>query len=309
MPITVRPMKQAGTLKAGRVRVGCHSWICREWRGTVYRVGASEGDWLREYAGAFDAVEANSPFYALPRPPVIERWAASVPPGFHFVPKFPRIVTHGARLAGAGAERPTAEFLERMSLLEGRLGPLCVQLPPDFGPGEIAALAAFLSALPDRFAYAVEVRHPGFFDEGPNERELHVVLQDHGADRAVFDTTALLAVRRPDAVTAHAQARKPRVPRRAVAVGRRPVVRWVGVTDVGSNRPALASWAATVATWAREGREVEVLVHHPAETGAAACARVFAEELHRVAPDVAGPPRAWAGEAAVVQQDLQGWGA
>lgn len=86
------------------------------------------GSGLERYAAIFNGVEINSTFYRHHQKKTFERWAGAVPAHFRFAVKIPREITHGARLRNIG---PLFDvFVEEVSVLEDKLGPLLCQLPP-----------------------------------------------------------------------------------------------------------------------------------------------------------------------------------
>lgn len=274
----------------GRILCGCPVWAHEGWRGAFFTPSARREDFLPQYASVFGTAEGNSTFYGLPSEATVRRWAAEAPPGLRLCFKYPRTVSHDRALAGA--EALAEEFHARLEPLAGRLGPHLLQLHASFGPERIRVLDTFLGRFAPR-GVAVEVRHPAFFDGGAQEAALDALLQAHGADRCVFDTGGLFASAADDPLTLDAKRRKPRVPWRASVTARRPCVRFVGDPDPERNRPALRKWASIAASWAREGREAHVFLHHPDDGRAPALARVFQQEAHDVAPDIAGPPPRW----------------
>ena len=90
-------------------------------------------------------------------------WYERTPPGFTFTVKLPRDITHDARLVRA--ERILEDFLDRAALLGEKLGPLLIQLPPNFTPRERDAADQFLRSLPQGFQFAIELRDVGWFDD------------------------------------------------------------------------------------------------------------------------------------------------
>src|SRR5215216_1630227 len=66
-------------------------------------------------------------------------------------------ITHEKNLVGC--EAPAETFVRTMELVDDRLGPLLLQLPPSFTVEGMGVLEDFLDALPQGFRYAVEVRH------------------------------------------------------------------------------------------------------------------------------------------------------
>jgi uncharacterized protein YecE (DUF72 family) len=139
-----------------RIRLGTQGWNYDAWTGPFYPSGTRSADYLGAYARAFDTVEVDSTFYAIPPARTVRGWASRVPPGFTFALKLPQQITHEQRLRAC--EDLVALFADRVRELEGALGPVLVQFGPDFGPGELPALAAFLPLLPRDIRFAVEFR-------------------------------------------------------------------------------------------------------------------------------------------------------
>lgn len=248
-------------MKPPLYHLGCPVWSNPDWSGRLYSAGARRRDWLRQYASVFTAVEGNATFYGLPRPQVVARWREETGPDFRFCFKFPRRISHELRLRHAGTE--TREFIQRLMPLEDRLGPLFLQLDREFGPQALPALADYLDALPAALPYAVEVRHPEFFAKGEAERLLNRMLYDRGIDRVCLDSRALFAARPDDGATREAQARKPRLPVHPLALGQRPLVRYIGHPGLDDNQRCLEQWADKLDQWLREGRRPVFFVHTP----------------------------------------------
>ncbi|RJF73324.1 DUF72 domain-containing protein [Deinococcus cavernae] len=107
-----------------QVFIGCAGWSVASGR-PEFGEGASV---LERYATRFTAVEINSSFYRPHRPATYAKWAASVPDGFRFSVKVPKAITHTAKLRDV--QTPLEQFVEQVSHLGEKLGPLLVQLPP-----------------------------------------------------------------------------------------------------------------------------------------------------------------------------------
>ena len=68
---------------AAPIRVGVCSWADETLTKVWYPKGVKSGEErLRYYAERFDVVEANSTYYRLPEPQMVENWAERTPPGF-----------------------------------------------------------------------------------------------------------------------------------------------------------------------------------------------------------------------------------
>lgn len=142
------------------IRVGTSGYVYRHWRGGVfYPAGLRARDELAWYAGRFRTVELNNPFYRLPTTETFARWRDATPDDFDFAVKVSRYISHVRRLHGAAD--PLDLFLERSEVLGPKLGPLLVQLPPQFQL-DLARLEAFLAILPERHRWVIEVRHPSW---------------------------------------------------------------------------------------------------------------------------------------------------
>jgi len=143
--------------------LGTASWSAKSWVGHFYPAKARPGDFLTYYAQRFRTVEVDSTWYRLPRRRTVAGWRERTPEGFLFAAKAPRIITHEKRLLDCDAD--LREFLDTMSLLGEKLGPLVFQFPY-FRKAEIAnaeafleRLRPFLARLPAGFRYVVEVRN------------------------------------------------------------------------------------------------------------------------------------------------------
>lgn len=163
-----------------RVLLGTQGWNYAAWLGPFYPTGTRPADFLSTYGRAFGTVEVDSTFYAVPPERAVLGWAERAPPGFRFALKLPQTITHEHRLRGG--DDVLAQFFERARLLGPKLGPVLVQLGPDFGPDELPALVRFLPKLPGDVQVAVEFRQRGWLTEGVLN-----LLADHGVAPALSD--------------------------------------------------------------------------------------------------------------------------
>ena len=272
-----------------RYHLGCPVWGRRDWIGELFRPGTRPGDHLAEYARVFNAVEGNTTFYAVPPADVVARWRDETPGTFRFCFKLPRTITHDKLLRGA--RREAEAFVQRISPLEARIGPIMVQLPAAFGPRDLPVLEDFLVALPGGPTYAVEVRHPDLH-EGVAADELDAVLVALGVDRVVLDTTGLFrAAPDVDEATAEAQRKKPRLPLRATVTAKHPVVRYVGENTPDRNEDLLEGWAQRVDAWIEGGLSPYVFAHSPDDHWAPRVGAIFHRLLALRREDVGELPR------------------
>ena len=168
-----------------RVWIGTSGYNYPEWRGTFYPEKMKPAEMLPFYAAEFDSVEINYTFYRMPNAKTIDGWAAATPPEFRFVLKAPKRITHEKRLKDFGDT--LAVFVRLASGLEGRLGPLLFQLPPNLKK-DLPRLEAFLDALPDTAKAAFEFRHESWFDE-----DVFTALRARGAALCIADSEKISA--------------------------------------------------------------------------------------------------------------------
>jgi len=185
------------------LHVGTSGYSYKEWKGTFYPEDLPDKQMLRFYGERFRAVEINNTFYRMPKPSVLEAWAAEVPADFKFVLKASQQITHKQRLKDANDS--VSYLLEVSQTLKERLGPLLFQLPP-FLSKDVPRLREFLALLPSDRRAAFEFRHQSWFDP-----EVFGLLRDHQALLCIaeaendleipFESTAdwgYLRLRRPD---------------------------------------------------------------------------------------------------------------
>ncbi len=142
--------------------LGTQGWEYGAWVGPFYPQGTRPRGMLGIYGRAFSTVEVESSAYGLPSDPAVQSWCRDTPPGFKFALRVPQAITHERRLTDT--DTLVRRFLDRVSPLEDRLGPILIQLSPAFRPtgGNQTVLEKFLRALPRGFRWAVEFRHPGW---------------------------------------------------------------------------------------------------------------------------------------------------
>jgi uncharacterized protein YecE (DUF72 family) len=253
--------------------LGCPIWSNPDWIGEFFTASARSSDFLRQYSSVFNTVEGNNTFYGLPAQNTVARWREEAAENFRFCFKFPRTISHERRLRNADA--PTREFLGRLMPLTDSLGPLFLQLPPEFGPEDLGILKTYLDRLSAEFHYAVEVRHQDFFADRGAEEALNALLREHDVDRVLLDSRSLFSASPDDPETREAQRKKPRLPVRMVAIGKYPLIRFIGQPAVKANQPFLTAWVERVTEWIGEGRVPYIFTHTPNNRYAPQLARFF----------------------------------
>ena len=145
-----------------RVLAGTSGFSYKEWKGSFYPEDLPAERMLAYYSERLPAVEINNTFYRMPKPALLESWAAEVAPEFRFVLKASQRITHFKRLKDTGSE--VEYFFGVASTLGERLGPVLVQLPPNLKK-DLPRLEAFLATLPAGARPAFEFRHASWFEE------------------------------------------------------------------------------------------------------------------------------------------------
>ena len=265
---------------------------------------AKRRTWLGEYSQVFNTVEGNNTFYGMPTVESAQRWADETQDGFRFALKFPRVITHEARLRLAHEE--TKLFLRALEVLQeaNRLGPSFLQLPPQFSAREFPALESYLRQLSRSFPFAVEVRHLDFFRYSSHDDRLNELLFELGMDRVIFDSRALFHADPTDDYEAESQRRKPNLPVRPVVVGERPMLRFVGRNNVDEVEAWIEEWVPVVAEWIDRGKTPYVFTHSPNDLFAPEFAKRFHVALQAVCPLVQPLPETWPGHKHKRQREL-----
>ena len=267
--------------------LGCAVWAYKGWVGDFYPANSRQADFLRLYSQRLTTVEVNATFYAVPNKETVRRWAAETPPGFTFCPKLPRDLTHKGILQPSipGA----LQFLELMQEFGDRLGPIFIQLPPQYGPTLLDDLATFLRAWPgETVRLAVEVRHPDWFRE-PHAHALISLLEQYHIGRVLLDTRPIY--QGPDDPQIGNERRKPKLPLQPSVTAPFSLVRFISHPRRELNQFFLAEWAARVDTWLRQGTQIYFFVHCPVEAQSPGTARSFQQLLEQ--HDTPVPPLPW----------------
>ena len=162
------------------IRLGTQGFSYKDWIGPFYPPGTRPDRYLPLYAEVFDAVELDTTFYGAPIASRVDGWRDATPDNFLFTAKLPRSITHDRRLIDA--EEELEAFVDVMRRLDHKLGPLLIQLPPDFTVDERPALEEFLALLPQDLRFAGEFRHRSWLTESTEE-----LLRDHAVAWTMID--------------------------------------------------------------------------------------------------------------------------
>lgn len=167
------------------IYIGLSGYSYKPWqgKGRFYPEKLKSAEFLRYYACRFNTVELDGMWYRLPTEQTVQGWLEQTPSSFIFSPKAHRQITHMHRL------RPDAllfvkTMLDRLAPLirQKRLGPILLQLPPNFTRDD-DRLNKFLEQASRTVRWAIEFRH-----ESWHAPEVEELLRHHGVSWVAADT-------------------------------------------------------------------------------------------------------------------------
>lgn len=217
--------------RANLIHIGTSGWEYPHWKGPFYPDGIRSDGHLAFYADSFHTVEVNNSFYNLPSEKTLAAWRDTVPDGFTFAVKASRYITHMKKLKEP--QKAVSRFLDRVSVLGEKLGPILFQLPPKWRANP-QRLKEFCGSLPADFRYTFEFRDPSWFND-----EIYEILTEAGAAFCIFHLSGLLSPKKVTADFTYVRLHGP------------------GPAYQGSYSPGtLSGWAGTFSAWARKHTEV-----------------------------------------------------
>src|SRR5260370_23753756 len=107
------------------VWIGTSGYCYPDWVGPFYPAGTRPTRMLDYYCRSFPLVELNFTFYRPPTPTMLDHIAAQTPPGFQFLVKMPRTLSHEQDPKDLPGFRMAVEALRQRNKLSG----LLCQLP------------------------------------------------------------------------------------------------------------------------------------------------------------------------------------
>ena len=267
--------------------LGCAIWAYKGWIGDFYPKGSPASQLLKLYGDRFPTVECNATFYSIPSPATVAKWAETVPDGFKFCPKFPKLITHQGPLK---PQRQAAlAFIDLMQGLGDRLGPIFVQLPPSYAPNQLNDLAHFLRELPSQSVkIAVEVRHPDWFKPAQHQN-LTLLLRSLQMGQVLLDSRPMYEVQGDP--QRHSQRRKPKVPLIPQLTASFTLIRFISHPVLAENERFMETWIAPIQQWTQEARDIYFFMHCPIEEHSPAHAKYFYDKLSQSQVEL--PPLPW----------------
>lgn len=264
--------------------LGLPAWAFPGWTGEYFpRPGPGESS-LELYSRVFNTVEGNTTFYRVPDPQTVARWADAVAgTDFRFSFKIPQTVTHRREPDWDELDA----FMKVMEPLQQHLGPFLVQVPARLAPGDAGLLDALFQRLPAHHRYALELRHPDFF----NQPELvEPLLEKHHAGRVMFDSRPIYEgdMRHPEVLAA--RHKKPDVPLLDTVYNGLVYARVVLHPDPRYNGRFVDEWLDRMVAYLDARHTVYFMMHCPNNQHCPALAEAFHSALCRRRELPALPP-------------------
>jgi uncharacterized protein YecE (DUF72 family) len=259
-----------------------------QWHHNQWCFAKSLSQPLQQYSNVFSTVEGNTSFYGIPSEQNIKAWDRDTSQSFKFCFKFPREISHKLKLSHCS--RQVSEFLNRISILNDKLGVVWLQLDQYCDAGSVSKITSFLQALPDSFDYAVEVRSLEFYKKDEIEQRFNGFLQRNNINRVMFDTRSLFALQREsastvfDEMTLKAFSAKPRVPTHVIATAQHPFIRIIIPMQVELGLYVVEQWVVKIAQWLSDGLVPYVFFHTPDNAMAPEFAELFCTKLALLVP-------------------------
>ena len=114
-----------------KIHIGASGWFYNDWSdGVFYPPDINNREWLKFYSSRFSTVEINASFYRQMSVKTYKKWHDIVPDNFIFSVKISRFLTHIKKLNDP--KEPWQRFINNAKMLKEKLGPILVQLPPNF---------------------------------------------------------------------------------------------------------------------------------------------------------------------------------
>ncbi len=259
-------------MSAASILVGTSGYSFADWVGPFYPAGTRSSDFLGYYAGHFPAVEVNSTYYRIPHPRVLEQMERKTPPGFLFVVKLHRSMTH----EGVHDEARAREFLAAVQPLKdaGKYEGLLAQFP--WGFRRTAENKAHLESLRERLAgepLFAEFRHDSWAHPG-----LEAWLRERGIGYCAVDEPALKGLMPPIAIAT--------TDRAYVRFHGRNAANWWARGggdryDYDYTRPELAEWLEKVTRLAEQAKRTYLFFNNCHAGQAARSAKLMQELLRQ----------------------------
>lgn len=217
-----------------KVYVGGVLWADERFKGIIYPTRAKASDYVKHYTSQFNTIELNATHYRIPSPETLIKWKETAPSGFKFCPKINQAISHANLLGESiGLHNESAKLF---GLLEEKLGPCFMQLPPYFSPRRLSELVEFLDNSELRHLN-IELRHEDWFKEDTALNYLCNFLYKNQMSLVITDTPG-----RRDVV--HMR-----------LTNRTAMIRFKAVNQTDIDRRRMHVWILRAKNWIEKGLE------------------------------------------------------
>jgi uncharacterized protein YecE (DUF72 family) len=173
---------------AKRIHLGLPQWGEPRWKGTFYSQKCRPADFLSEYVHNLSCVEVSSTFYSQIPEPSLVQWAEIAPQGFHYLPKWPKQLTHQQGLRNP--QEIIKSFSKQVEKLGESLGTTILQLPPNFTTQARCELFNFFCQRPAELPLTIEFRHSSWFEDRRLYNKIEDYLMENNIGMVISDTPA-----------------------------------------------------------------------------------------------------------------------
>lgn len=169
-----------------KIYIGTSGWQYYHWYQKFYPQGLKAKDFLNFYAKTFKTVEVNTSFYHFTREKTLKNWKQEAPKNFLFALKLHRLFTHFRRLKlNKEDKRILKETINSYKVLEEKLGPILIQLPPSLKK-DLKLLKNFLKTLlsfDKNLKLAIEFRHQSWLN-----KDVYKILKENKTAFVISDS-------------------------------------------------------------------------------------------------------------------------
>ena len=202
---------------SGNFYVGLSGFSYPTWKGEgrFYPPDVPATKFLQYYTTRYKALEMDGTFYKNPTENSVAEWIKKTPDHFKFSFKMHQRISHLTRLKPESIEAVKFMLSRLVPMAKAdRLGPLLIQLPPNFKRND-ERLVTFLEQLPKDLSSIeggsadLQVRYGmEFRNESWNCAEVEEILRKYGINWVASDMDAMDAQRRDTGPYIHARLRK-----------------------------------------------------------------------------------------------------
>ena len=169
------------------VYLGCAKWGRKEWIGKIYPPGTREKDFLEHYVQHYNSIELNAAGYKIPSVEQIRSWGMKAKnKDFLFCPKMVRYIVPAGNLKRELELART--YIKAVKAFGKNLGPIFLMLGENYPPSKKEMLFDYLESFPVGIQLFLEVRHPEWYSNKKQEKELFEKLKKLKIGTVITDT-------------------------------------------------------------------------------------------------------------------------